>query len=76
MSKLSDGRGNFFHLKDGVLHREDGPAIEWSNGESSWHLNGAKYTKEEFNQWLEKKQLNEKLQTTLVSLPTTKRSKI
>jgi len=25
---------------DGKLHREDGPAIEWSNGDKQWWLNG------------------------------------
>jgi len=25
---------------DGNLHREDGPAIEYSSGYKSWHLNG------------------------------------
>ena len=24
----------------GSLHREDGPAIEWSDGTKSWYLNG------------------------------------
>ena len=24
----------------GKLHREDGPAVEWSNGEKQWYLNG------------------------------------
>jgi hypothetical protein len=22
------------------LHREDGPAVEWSNGDKAWYLNG------------------------------------
>jgi hypothetical protein len=25
---------------NGKLHREDGPAVEWSNGEKQWYLNG------------------------------------
>jgi hypothetical protein len=25
---------------NGLLHREDGPAVEWSNGYKSWYLNG------------------------------------
>jgi hypothetical protein len=25
---------------NGVLHREDGPAIEWANGSKEWWLNG------------------------------------
>ena len=26
--------------KDGQLHREDGPAREWANGDKSWWING------------------------------------
>ena len=25
---------------NGKLHREDGPAIEWSDGKKMWYLNG------------------------------------
>jgi hypothetical protein len=25
---------------NGKLHREDGPAIEWTNGEKLWYTNG------------------------------------
>ena len=32
---------------DGKLHREDGPAVEWSNGSREWYLNGEKLTEEE-----------------------------
>ena len=28
---------------DGKLHREDGPAVEWSNGTNHWYLNGKKH---------------------------------
>ena len=26
-----------------VLHREDGPAIEWANGDTEWYLNGERH---------------------------------
>ena len=32
---------------NGKLHREDGPAIEWANGDKSWYLNGEEVTEEE-----------------------------
>jgi len=32
---------------NGKLHREDGPAIEFANGDKSWYLNGDYVTKEE-----------------------------
>lgn len=28
------------YYKNGVLHREDGPAVEWPNGAKEWHVNG------------------------------------
>ncbi len=38
---LKNGNGIFYH-KDkemNILHREDGPAIEWANGTKYWYLN-------------------------------------
>lgn len=63
----------------GVLHREDGPACEYEHiGGCSkrWFLNGIEISEEQFNQWLEKKQLNEKLHTTLSPSPSIKKGKI
>ncbi|WP_175789424.1 hypothetical protein [Burkholderia cenocepacia] len=48
---------------DGNLHREDGPAVEWPNGNQEWWINDESLTKSEFNHWLMKKELNEKLHT-------------
>ena len=28
---------------NGNLHREDGPAIKWTNGDKAWFLNGKKH---------------------------------
>lgn len=41
-SKMTiDQEGNkFWKNEQGYLHREDGPAIEWSNGDISFYLNG------------------------------------
>jgi hypothetical protein len=33
---------------NGNLHREDGPAVEYTDGTKFWFLNGKEYTKEEF----------------------------
>ena len=33
--------------KDGRLHREDGPAIEYANGSKHWYLNGKRVTRAE-----------------------------
>ena len=29
-----------FWYKDGVLHREDGPAVEYEDGDKAWYKNG------------------------------------
>tara|TARA_B110000503_G_C6875204_1_gene300348 strand:+ start:85 stop:342 length:258 start_codon:yes stop_codon:yes gene_type:complete len=35
--------GSTYHYLNGLLHREDGPAIEFSNGDKSWYLNGERH---------------------------------
>ena len=32
--------GDVVWYKDGLIHREDGPAIEYADGHKSWHKNG------------------------------------
>ena len=61
---------------NGKYHREDGPAVEFGNGYKEWWMNGVQYSKEEFNQWLEKKNLNERLNQTLDEKPSKKKVKI
>lgn len=41
MATYPSGTKKYF--KDGKLHREDGPAIEWSTGGESWYVNGLKH---------------------------------
>jgi len=41
----------------GQFHREDGPAMEYSNGTKLWYLNNIGYTEEEYNQELIKLKL-------------------
>jgi len=31
---------------NGLLHREDGPAIEWADGSKEWRLNGKEVLKQ------------------------------
>lgn len=71
-----DHDGSSYWWLNGKRHREDGPAIECAAGKRRWYLNGDELTEEEFNQWLMKKELNEKLHFTLEPKPTTKRGKI
>jgi hypothetical protein len=37
------------------LHREDGAAIEYVDGEKEYYLLGVKYSPEEFERWLKLK---------------------
>jgi hypothetical protein len=34
-------------FKNGKLHREDGPAVEWADGEKRWYLSGEHFYSEE-----------------------------
>lgn len=61
---------------EGMVHREDGPAIEYSTGDKSWVLYDIEVTQKEFNEWLVKKKLNQKLESTLLPKPMIKRAKI
>jgi hypothetical protein len=38
-----DDNGNTEWYLNGVLHRADGPAVEWSTGANTWYLNGKKH---------------------------------
>jgi len=31
-----------------LIHRENGPAIEWDNGDRMWYLNGIRYSEEDY----------------------------
>ena len=35
-----DSCGNKVWIVNGLLHREDGPAFEWANGNKDWYVNG------------------------------------
>jgi len=37
---IVNGRGTKCYYVNNKLHREDGPAIEWVNGEKQWIING------------------------------------
>ncbi|PKV47903.1 hypothetical protein CLU92_5377 [Janthinobacterium sp. 61] len=59
----------------GKRHREDGPAFEWFHAKK-YFLNDQELTEEEFNQWLMKKKLNEKLHATFEPKSKEKKKKI
>jgi len=37
---VKDDFNNIVYYLNGNFHREDGPAVEWANGDKSWWLNG------------------------------------
>ena len=49
-SKLTtDENGTkIWKLPNGLLHREDGPAVEHSNGNNYWWINGVSYTEQQY----------------------------
>lgn len=69
-------KGSEIWYSNGLKHREDGPAVTRPNGNKEWWVNGIECTEEEFNQWLAKKLLNDKLHITLGEKPTQKKNKI
>jgi hypothetical protein len=44
-------------LPNGKFHREDGPAIEYSNGSKYWYLNGISYTEQEYKKKMRSRKL-------------------
>ena len=43
--KVNDNGTREWYL-NGKLHREDGPAIEYTNGDKCWYLNGKRHRKD------------------------------
>lgn len=69
-----DGRQIWFF--QGKRHREDGPAMEYGDGSKAWWINDKEFTEDEFHRFLEKKVLNEKLQSTFKERQKDKKKKI
>jgi len=38
----------YYYGSNGKRHREDGPAIEYNNGDREYYLDGIKYSEEEY----------------------------
>jgi len=50
--------GNREWWRNGQLHREDGPAIEYASGNRYWYLNDRLMTEEEHRKLTQKKMAN------------------
>ena len=37
---IVDSDGNQFYFLDNLLHREDGPAVEYTHGLKNWYIHG------------------------------------
>jgi len=45
--KHTDAGGSEYWYQNGQLHREDGPAVRYADGEEGWYLNGKKLSESE-----------------------------
>ena len=54
---LINNYNNKIWFKNGNWHREDGPALEWSNGEKAWFLNDNYYNEQDYRIALRKLKL-------------------
>jgi len=52
---INDFNGVQYWYKDGLLHREDGPAEIWPNGYLYWYLNDICYSREDYYRELHKR---------------------
>ena len=57
--------GSKFWYINGKFHREDGPAVEWTNGDKFWYLDGKQYTEKEFKEKQEMVNTKEELKKYL-----------
>lgn len=46
--------GNRYWYQNGERHREDGPAIEYADGDREWWIEGKAFTEEQFNKQTKK----------------------
>ena len=44
-----DGTTSNELVEDKILHREDGPAVEYNNGSKIWYIEGVGLSKEKFD---------------------------
>lgn len=62
---------------EGTLHREDGPAVTSTFSDyCEWHVHDVEMTEEEFNIWVSKNKLHQKLLTKLEAKDDDKKTKI
>jgi hypothetical protein len=50
--ELDEDGDRLWTNSEGEYHREDGPAIEYADGDKYWYINGKYFSKDEWLQWL------------------------
>ena len=48
IKRITSPDGIIRYVKDGKLHNAEGPAVIYPDGKEEYHLNGFKYSKDEF----------------------------
>ena len=48
------------------LHREDGPAVEYKDGRTEWHINGIKLSLKEIEEQKQKIALDKRIKSTII----------
>jgi hypothetical protein len=41
--EIDEDGNKFWHNSQGRIHRDDGPAIEWFDGDKCWYQNGLRH---------------------------------
>lgn len=58
MRCVEDSFAIYYYNEENQLHKEDGPAVEYSDGRKWWYINGKKYpgpyTDEEWQRFVRK----------------------
>jgi hypothetical protein len=59
-----DYKDGKLYYKGSLVHREDGPALEWDDGDREWYLNGDQYTEKKYTELIKIKNMNKILNET------------
>ena len=54
---LIDSKNNKYCFLEGMWHKEDGPAIEYANGDKQYYLNEKHYTEETWRKEVRRRKL-------------------
>ena len=53
-----NGKPIYWSCENAILHRKDGPAVKYSNGNKEWYINGERLSREKemiLNKWWDNK---------------------